>query len=93
MFIINRSVAIIRPKQPFVDWTNSIVDEEQYSVNDFKTDCSAMPNRNTLNFPDGPRGPLPGVCQAPRGQNFSLTSKHPALFFLMSFSRLIISAP
>jgi len=42
MFIINRSVAIIRPKQPFVDWTNSIVDEEQYSVSDFSTDCSVF---------------------------------------------------
>jgi hypothetical protein len=42
MFIINRSVAIIRPKQPFVDWANSIVDEEQYSVSDFGTDCSVI---------------------------------------------------
>jgi hypothetical protein len=42
MFIINRSVAIIKPKQPFVDWANSIVDEEQYSVSDFSTDCSVI---------------------------------------------------
>jgi hypothetical protein len=42
MFIINRSVAIIRPKQPFVDWANTIVDGEQYSVSDFSTDCSVI---------------------------------------------------
>lgn len=43
MFIINRSVAIIKPKQPFVDWANSIADEgEQYSIADFSTDCSVI---------------------------------------------------
>lgn len=42
MFIINRSVAIIKPKQPFVDWANSVVDEEQYSISDFSTDCSVI---------------------------------------------------
>ena len=36
MFQINRSVAIIKPKQPFVDWANSVVDEDvQYSISDF----------------------------------------------------------
>ncbi|MGD8770387.1 MAG: hypothetical protein PVJ20_11230 [Desulfobacterales bacterium] len=43
MFQINRSVAIIRPKQPFVDWANSITDEdEQYSIHSFNTDCSVI---------------------------------------------------
>ena len=43
MFIINRSVAIIKPKQPFVDWANSVVDEdEQHSISDFSTDCSVI---------------------------------------------------
>jgi len=41
MFIINRSVVVIKPKQPFVDWINSLGDdEEQYSISDFSTDCS-----------------------------------------------------
>jgi hypothetical protein len=43
MFQINRSVAIIKPKQPFVDWANSVVDEEeQYSLSDFSTECSVI---------------------------------------------------
>lgn len=43
MFQIDRSVAVIKPKQPFVDWANSIGDEkEQYSISDFRTDCSVI---------------------------------------------------
>ena len=43
MFQIDRSVAIIKPKQPFVDWANSVGDEEeQYSISDFSTDCSVI---------------------------------------------------
>ncbi|MBW2490317.1 MAG: hypothetical protein JRE65_04130 [Deltaproteobacteria bacterium] len=43
MFQIDRSVAIIKPKQPFVDWANSVGDEEnQYSIQDFSTDCSVI---------------------------------------------------
>jgi hypothetical protein len=43
MFQLNRSVAIIKPKQPFVDWANSVVDEdEQHSISDFSTDCSVI---------------------------------------------------
>ena len=43
MFQINRSVAVIKPKQPFVDWANSVVDEDvQYSISDFSTDCSVI---------------------------------------------------
>ena len=43
MFQINRSVAIIKPKQPFVDWANSVADEkEPYSASDFSSDCSVV---------------------------------------------------
>lgn len=43
MYVINRSAAIIRPQQPFVDWANSIEDEvKQYSIEDFSTDCSVV---------------------------------------------------
>ena len=43
MFPINRSVAIIKPQQPFVDWVNSVADAgDQYSVHDFSTDCSVI---------------------------------------------------
>jgi len=43
MFLINRSVAIIKPKQPFVDWAKSVMDEdEQYSISDFNSDCSVI---------------------------------------------------
>ena len=44
MFQINRSVAIIKPKQPFADWVNSIADagDDQYTIQDFSTDCSVI---------------------------------------------------
>jgi hypothetical protein len=43
MKTINRSVAIIRPKQPFVDWANSIPDENsKYTVESFRNDCTVV---------------------------------------------------
>ena len=44
MFQIDRSVAVIKPKQPFVDWVNSFPDagDDQYTVQDFSTDCSVI---------------------------------------------------
>ena len=44
MFQIDRSVAVIKPKQPFVDWVNSMPDagDDQYTIQDFSTDCSVI---------------------------------------------------
>lgn len=43
MYTINRSIAIIRIKQPFVDWANELPDAEiKSSLDDFKTDCHAI---------------------------------------------------
>ena len=43
MYIINRSIAIIRPKQPFVDWANELPDAEwKSSLDEFKTDCFVL---------------------------------------------------
>ena len=44
MFTINRSVAIIKPKKPFVDWVNSYPysGDDQYTIQDFRTDCSVI---------------------------------------------------
>ena len=44
MFQIDRSVAIIKPKQPFVDWVNSMPDagDDQYTISDFSSDCSVI---------------------------------------------------
>jgi len=43
MYTINRSIAIIRIKQPFVDWANQLPDTEfKSSLDDFKTDCLAI---------------------------------------------------
>ena len=50
MYIINRSIAIIKPKQPFVDWANQLPDAECVSsLDDFKLDCFAVliPEYNT----------------------------------------------
>jgi len=43
MYTINRSIAILRIKQPFVDWANELPDAEiKSSLDDFKTDCLAI---------------------------------------------------
>jgi len=43
MYVTNRSAAIIKPQQPYVDWVNSIEDEgRKHSIEDFSTDCSVV---------------------------------------------------
>jgi hypothetical protein len=43
MYITSRSAAIIIPKQPFVDWANSLEEEEnKYLIEDFKSDCTVI---------------------------------------------------
>jgi len=42
LYTINRSVAIIRPKQPFVDWANSISEGEDFTVEDLNAECNAV---------------------------------------------------
>ncbi len=43
MFVVNRSVAIIKPKQAFVDWVNSVSDEGyQFSIYDLSLEHHVM---------------------------------------------------
>ena len=43
MYTIDRSVAIIRPKQPFLDWANQLPDaEDGVSLDDLKKDCTVI---------------------------------------------------
>lgn len=43
MHTINRSVSIIKPKQPFVDWINSQSSpEDMISLEDVREDCMAV---------------------------------------------------
>ena len=43
MYIIDRSVAIIKPKQVYVDWANSIPDTEfEMTLEDFRDDCMVI---------------------------------------------------
>ncbi|MDY6912598.1 MAG: hypothetical protein SVM79_09595 [Chloroflexota bacterium] len=43
MYIIDRAVAIIKPKQLYVDWANSIPDIEfEMTLEDFRDDCMAV---------------------------------------------------
>lgn len=43
MLTINRSVAIIRPKRPFIKWANSLPDNErEYADEAFQSDCQAV---------------------------------------------------
>jgi hypothetical protein len=40
---INRYVAILKPRQPYVDWINQLPDtEEKLSIEDLQDDCTAI---------------------------------------------------
>ena len=40
---VNRYVAIIKPKQPFIDWANQLPDaEEKITISELQTDCLAI---------------------------------------------------
>ncbi len=41
MYSINRSVAIIKPKQPFLDWLNSVL-EDKSTIEKLREDCLAI---------------------------------------------------
>ena len=39
---VNRSLVVIKPKQPYVDWANSFMEEDQgQSIGSFHRDCNA----------------------------------------------------
>ncbi|MBM3132744.1 MAG: hypothetical protein FJZ95_06915, partial [Chloroflexi bacterium] len=43
MYMIDRGVAIVRPKQPLVDWVNRLPDTElKITLDDVKDDCMAV---------------------------------------------------
>jgi hypothetical protein len=43
MHIIDRSIAIIKPKQPYVDWANQLPDaNSEASLDDLQRDCFAL---------------------------------------------------
>ena len=43
MDTINRSVAVIKPKQPFLDWLNALPDNEKpFNHADLQTDCTVL---------------------------------------------------
>jgi hypothetical protein len=43
MYTIDRSIAIIRPKLPFLDWANQLPDaEDAVSLDDLKKDCTVV---------------------------------------------------
>ncbi len=45
MYTINKSAAIVRPKQPFMDWVNRLPDadtEREVTLADFGSDCAVI---------------------------------------------------
>jgi hypothetical protein len=44
MYVINRAVAVIKPKQPFVDWINSHPDsaEDPVALEQVRQDCNVF---------------------------------------------------
>ena len=43
MDVINRAVAIIKPKQPYLEWATSLPDTTDHvTLDDLRTDCTAI---------------------------------------------------
>ena len=43
MYYINRTVALLRPKQPLVDWLNALPDTDiPFTLADYHTDCTVL---------------------------------------------------
>jgi hypothetical protein len=42
MYTVNRSVVIIKPKQPFIDWVKSSTGSKKYSLELFSQDCTSI---------------------------------------------------
>lgn len=44
MYIVDRSIAVIKPREPFVKWLNSIPDSEypEFTLNMIRADCTVL---------------------------------------------------
>ena len=43
MYFVDRSVAVIKPKQPFVDWLNQVPDNDmELSLDSLRADCTVI---------------------------------------------------
>ncbi|MBV8657856.1 MAG: hypothetical protein JO142_08560 [Burkholderiales bacterium] len=43
MYFVDRSIAVIKPKQPFLDWLNKLPDNEvTLTLEDIRSDCTVL---------------------------------------------------
>ncbi len=42
MYLINHAVVIIKPRQPFLDWANSLPDPTPVTLEQLREDCNAI---------------------------------------------------
>ena len=43
MWSVNRSVLVVRPRQPYLDWVHSLDDEgKQVTLDDLRRECTAL---------------------------------------------------
>mgnify|MGYP000887780057 FL=1 len=42
MYLVNRAVVIIKPRQPFLDWANSLPDPTPVTLEQLRKDCNAI---------------------------------------------------
>lgn len=43
MYFVDRSIAVIKPKKPFLDWLNTLPDNEVIlSLDDIRSDCTVL---------------------------------------------------
>ena len=42
MYIINRTIAIIKPKEPYLDWARAVPNPIDLSLDELRQDCTAL---------------------------------------------------
>jgi hypothetical protein len=42
MYTINRSAAVVRPKPPFLNWLNSLPDQEELTLEQISEECTTI---------------------------------------------------
>ncbi|MBF0289410.1 MAG: hypothetical protein HQM14_16460 [SAR324 cluster bacterium] len=52
MYLINRDIAIIRPKQSFLDWILSIEDDAGITLEELRNDATMGMKKNKFHYSD-----------------------------------------
>jgi hypothetical protein len=42
MYVLNRSAVVLKPKQPFLDWLNSLPGDDKYTLNELRAEPTVI---------------------------------------------------